>query len=91
MKKICVLLVSALLAVTLLGCGGKESHETEIKATVDGFFQAMEAGDAAKAESYLTEDCKDDFGIKGITEGLNAQLEWPWLWEIHLKLSHRNL
>ena len=75
MKKICVLLVSALLAVTLIGCSGKESHETEIKAAVDGFFQAMQAGDAAKAESYLTDDCQDDFGINGITGALDAQLE----------------
>ena len=75
MKKICVLLVSALLAVTLIGCSGKESHETEIKAAVDGFFQEMQAGDAAKAESYLTDDCQDDFGINGITGALDAQLE----------------
>ena len=74
MKKICVLLVSALLALTLFGCGSKESHETEIKAAVDGFFQAMQAGNTAKAESYLTDDCQDDFGIKGITDGLDAQL-----------------
>ena len=69
MKKLLSVFVGFMLCVTLVGCGG-ESHEAEIKASVDGYMSAVKEGNYTRALEFTVgaDKLKDNFGLSRIQE-----------------------
>ena len=89
MKKIIIFVVGFMMCIAMSGCQG-ESHEKEIRASVDGYMSAIKEGNYTKAlESTVGIDkLQDNFGFKDLkklpekffdeietTEDMNKELE----------------
>ena len=56
-KKLSILLALCIaMTFTFAGCGAGSSPSGEVKKVAEGFFTALQEGDAEKAESYATEE-----------------------------------
>lgn len=66
MKKHIAAIASTILtlALLLMGCGGNSAEmPKEVRDTVVGFAEAMEAGEIAKAGEFCTEEAREGFGL----------------------------
>ncbi len=72
MKKITSLLLSFMMIFSLIGCSS-QSHEEEIKDSVDTYFAAIKSGDYNKAMEITTKDrgdFNDSFGLSELDSSL---------------------
>lgn len=68
-------LLSLCLAFTLLLTGCSQSHEPEIKSSVEGFATALKDGDYNKAMSYCSDDVNDNLQLSDLDEQLKEMYE----------------
>ena len=52
---------AAAAAVMLSSCGAKKAAETEVKKTVEGFFDAAKSGDKAEIEEYIKTEAAAEY------------------------------
>lgn len=72
MKKFISLILSFIMSLTLIGCGS-ESHEEEIKNTIDTYFASIKSGDYNKSMEITTKNnggYTDNFGLSELEDSL---------------------
>ncbi len=72
MRKI-LLSICLLVSLSLTGCN--QSHESEIKKTVNNYLQQVQKGDYDKALSYCTKKVDDQVALNKITSTLKSDLK----------------
>ena len=77
MRVLVFLLTAALM---LSSCGAKKKTETEIKRTVEGFFDAAKSGDRAAIEEYIktetvAEYAESSLGLDWLIEGMLGDMQ----------------
>ena len=75
MKKFLSLVLSFMMIFTLIGCSS-QSHEEEIKNSVDTYFSAIKSGDYNKAMEMTTKDkgdFNDNFGLSKLDSSLASR------------------
>lgn len=65
--------ICLLLSFSLTGC--TQSHESEIKKTVNNYLQQVQKGDYEKALSYCTKDVEDQVALNKITSTIKKDLK----------------
>lgn len=62
----------AIFAAVMIACGsnGGDDDEANIRETLEGFTQALNDSDFAKAYSYFSEECQDNVSLSEFSAGL---------------------
>lgn len=75
MKRLLIICVGFMLCVALVGCSGN-SHESEIRNSVDNYMTSLKEGNYTKAlESTIGEELKENFGFGQIKELSQSMFE----------------